>query len=322
MAKKYYKKRSYTRYNNRSKYPIYKSVNSSVVSRAWKSIREANKSNSSLDFAFKINYAFTVRFGGMSNEGGNDSGVAVINIYDVLQQSENFQNMSKSWDQVKINGCTVKLNITDGQSSFSEENQYKSINIVTGWDRTGITPSNDVTFFTPSTVSGADPEEVGQTDWDDNNKPITAYINTIGSRITEGYGAKKGLLNQYQRFNRYEKIFPETLDEKCCYVSCGNINLFNGGFNVNSSVISLTGDYSSMNVQGILSAPNPAIPFENPAIKWKPTLLVGAFRTTTTSVTEGGNTTTVLTQYGKVNPIVFNGEFTIPVTFKGQKGDR
>ena len=70
-----------------------------------------------------------------------------------------------------------------------------------------------------------------------------------------------------------------------------------------------------MSVMAQLSSPNPAIPFENPGIKWKPTLLVGAFRTTVNS--EG-----TITQYGEVTPIIFNGEFTIPVTFKGQKGDR
>lgn len=297
---------------------------SSVVSRAWKSIKEANKTNSTLDFAFKINYAFTVRYDGKSNAGGSDAGVAVLNIYDILQKSENFQNMSKSWDQIKINGVTCKLNITDGMTTFTQgADAWKTINIVTGWDRTGLTPSSDIVFYERA-QGNLEPNEISQDHWDDPTKKCYSYKNVVGSRLSEGYGCKKGLLNQYQRFNRYEKLFPETLDEKCCYVSCGNINEFNGGYDVVSSMINLTGDYSDMSVMGILSSPNPAIPFEQPSIKWKPTLLVGAFRTTVTTSTDPDTsvTSTVLTQYGPVDPIVFNGEFTIPVTFKGQKGDR
>ena len=315
MARRSYRqKKGYKKYNKYG-WNTYKK-SSSVVSRAWKSIREANKSNSALDFAFKINYAFSVMYSG-DGEGGN-RGVAVINIYDVLQKSENFQNMSKSWDQVKINGVTVKLNITDGMTTFSEAegNNYRTVNICTGWDRTGITPGTDANFETSST-SGDPPvttwEIINRNDWDDN--AATHFTNTIGRRITEGYGAKKGLLNQYQRFNRYESLFPESLDEKCCYVSCGNINDYISGYNNETGRARISGDYSAMAVMTQLSSPNPAIPFENPSIKWKPTLLVGAFRTT---VGEAGE----ITQYGAVGPIIFNGEFTIPVTFKGQKGDR
>lgn len=309
---RYSKKRKYNKYNNHS-WNTFKKSNS-VVSRAWRSIKEANKSNSALDFAFKINYAFSVMYSG-EGEGGN-RGVAVINIYDVLQKSENFQNMSKSWDQVKINGVTVKLNITDGSTTFSEANSFKTVNICTGWDRTGITAGSDADFYS-KTTSGDPPtanyEVITRDDWD--NGAATHFVNTIGKRITEGYGAKKGLLNQYQRFNRYESLFPETLDEKCCYVSCGNINDYVTGYDNEVGRATISGEYSAMTVMAQLSSPNPAIPFENPGIKWKPTLLVGAFRTT---VGTGGE----ITQYGAVSPIIFNGEFTIPVTFKGQKGDR
>lgn len=308
---KYSKKRKYSKYNKYN-WNTFKKSNS-VVSRAWRSIKEANKSNSALDFAFKINYAFSVMYSG-EGEGGN-RGVAVINIYDVLQKSENFQNMSKSWDQVKINGVTVKLNITDGSTTFSEANSFRTVNICTGWDRTGITAGTDADFYN-RTSSGTPPtvtyELINRDDWDNNS--ATHFVNTIGKRITEGYGAKKGLLNQYQRFNRYESLFPETLDEKCCYVSCGNINDYVTGYDNEYGRATISGEYSAMSVMAQLSSPNPAIPFENPGIKWKPTLLVGAFRTTVSSGT--------ITQYGEVTPIIFNGEFTIPVTFKGQKGDR
>lgn len=310
---KYSKKRKYNKYNKYN-WNTFKKSNS-VVSRAWRSIKEANKSNSALDFAFKINYAFSVMYSGEG--GGGNRGVAVINIYDVLQKSENFQNMAKSWDQVKINGVTVKLNITDGSTTFSNANSYRTVNICTGWDRTGITAGTDAEFQSKNSTGGQNPvvtyENIERENWDSGT--ATHFVNTIGKRITEGYGAKKGLLNQYQRFNRYESLFPETLDEKCCYVSCGNINDYVTGYDNTYGRSTISGEYSAMTVMAQLSSPNPAIPFENPGIKWKPTLLVGAFRTT---VGQAGE----ITQYGEVEPIIFNGEFTIPVTFKGQKGDR
>lgn len=419
----YYKASPYNRYNNK------------LVSRALKSIREANKSNSSIDFAFKVNYVFTAFYDSITQRG-----VAAINAYDVLNKSENFQNMMRNWDQVKLNGVTCRLNVTDALVSLGEVANVKSINVITGWDKTGLS-TDQVTFYKLPNLSS---DVIGKDDYD--TESAGGYTNNIGPRVGQGYGAKKGLLNSYQRFSRYESCWPSTIEEKGCYIPTSTFNDYNGEIDSNTGLTEISGDYSGQTVNSQLSQPNPCIPFENNSIKWKPTLLVGVFSTTvgrnaqpdvinpqwvqwnnghptveqmndvngdpgidsttpTTPATRlnnynriirliksplqngneffayydqlsgaiglsindnddlvigdqtkkigewkqqilelvGQNTavwqtannpikqmmpnpnqgmaTTKVTQYGDVTPVVFNGEFTIPVTFKGQKGD-
>lgn len=421
----YYKASPYNRYNNK------------LVSRALKSIREANKSNSSIDFAFKVNYVFTAFY-----DSNSERGVAAINTYDVLFRSENFQNMMKNWDQVKLNGVTCRLNVTDALVSLGEVANVKSINVITGWDKTGLSV-NDVEFY--DNLNIANGNLIDKDDFDSTS--AKAYLNKVGPRVGQGYGAKKGLLNSYQRFSRYESCWPSTIEEKGCYIPTSTFSNYSGDIDSNTGVTEISGEYSDQNVNTQLAQPNPCIPFENNSIKWKPTLLVGVFSTTvgrnaqpdivnpqwvqwnnnnptveqlaninrdTTpdatnpptdasrlvnynklkslvkspyqsdllfiqyynaltqaaglnpdtpneNVTIGTGTkttkawldemigavnnnttawqiannpakqmipnpnqglaTTKVTQYGDVTPVVFNGEFTIPVTFKGQKGD-
>lgn len=317
---KYNKKRKYNNNNKYNNYKNYKNGSNSLMTRAWKTIKEANNTNSTLDFAFKINYVFTARY-----DPAYKTGTAAINVYEVLLKSENFRNMMRNYDQVKINGVTCRINVTDVATSLanSGNNFVQAINVVTGWDKTGLSVVpigsgddyvGDVRFFdttapeTPSIDNAIEGSDF------DGATAAASYINTIGTRVTEGYGAKKGLLNSYQRFSRYESCWPSTMDEKCCYVPTANFNEYTTGINSNTGLCQISGDYSEMNVNTQLSIPNPCLPFENPSIKWKPTLLVGVFRSTVSG--EG-----VVDKYGESPTVIFNAEFTIPVTFKGQKGD-
>ena len=288
----------------------------SVISRAWKSIKEANKSNSSIDFAFKINYAFSAKF-----DKDTHTGVAAINVYEVLFRSENFRNMMKNYDQVKVNGVTARINVTD----FSVATASTAVNVVTGWDKTGLSVIRnnsgdnfgDVEFY--SDALNVDDSLILPTNYDNPAKKALYFRNVIGERIADGYGCKKGLLNSYQRFSRYESCFPSTIDEKACYVPTANFDEYITGYDPATAAFTISGDYSDGNVGDQIVAPNPCIPFENLAIKWKPTLLVGVFKTTN----EASNTNPHgITQYGSCAQVIFNAEFTIPVTFKGQKGDR
>lgn len=319
MAKSY-KKKSYKKgkYNN---YSLYKSPSSnSLMSRAWKTIKEANNTNSTLDFAFKINYVFTARY-----DSAYRTGTAAINIYEVLLKSENFRNMMRNYDQVKVNGVTARINVTDVATSLatSVHNFVQAINVVTGWDKTGLSVVpigsgddyvGDVRFFESTAPESPSIDNAIEGSDFDGSTAAASYINTLGTRVTEGYGAKKGLLNSYQRFSRYESCWPSTMDEKCAYIPTANFNEYTTGVNSNTGLCVISGDYSEMNVNNQLSIPNPCMPFENPSIKWKPTLLVGVFRST---VSDGG----VVEKYGDCPSVIFNAEFTIPVTFKGQKGD-
>lgn len=319
---RYTKKRKYNKYNNYS-WNTFKKSNS-VVSRAWKSIKEANKSNTQIDFAFKINYAFNAFYvpEDLTNNNPKGIGVAAINIYQVLLKSENFKNMMKNYDQVKVNGVTCRLNVCDATATLGSIGSIKSINVVTGWDKTGLSVVRsigddnvgDVEFYSTALGDGVDPIEPAN--FDDATKHPLYFRNLIGARLAEGYGCKKGLLNSYQRFSRFESCFPSTMDEKTSYVPTSNFNEVETGYNYENGAITISGDYKDGSVSDLLTIPNPCLPFEQLGFNWKPTLLVGVFKS------NYDGTANKVVQYGACENVIFNGEFTIPVTFKGQKGDR
>jgi len=270
-----------------------------VKRRAVQSIRAANNQNSTINFAFKINYAFTASYSDATKKG-----TAAINIYDVLQSSENFINMKNMYDTVKVNGVNVRLNVTDYTTTAAEASTVKAINVVTAWDKSGLS-TEEIEFYNSNS-------DVITDDKYDEDKAV-AYVNKIGSKVA-GYGSvKKGLLNNYQRFSRYEKCWPTTQQEKALYIPTRMFNNFSTGQNASSSLISISGDYTEDTVNDVLSNPNPCIPFENVAVPWKPTLLVGVFKTKING--------SAVSQYADCEPVVFNAEFTIPCTFKGLKGD-
>lgn len=273
-----------------------------VKNTALRSIRAANTQNSTINFAFKINYAFTAKY-----NKTDETGVAAINVYDVLMKSENFLNMRNMYDQVKVNGVQVRINVTDAATAISDVNAIKSINVVTAWDKTGLSIEDCELYDTNGDL-------ISLLEYD-TAKAVT-YQNKIGSRIT-GYGSiKKGLLNSYQKFTRYGSCYPNTNNEKSLYIPTRIFNVFDNGINSQTTKHQIATDYADGPVNDFLSNPNPVIPFENVSIPWKPTLLVGVFRTGI------DQTSHVVTQYDDCDIVVFNAEFTVPCTFKGLKGDR
>lgn len=320
MARKSYRqKRDFRKYRGNYSWNNYKKSNS-VVSRAWKSIREANKSNSSIDFAFKVNYSFVANY-----NQDSDTGVAAINIYEVLYKSENFRNMMKNYDQVKVNGVTCRLNVTDYTFAASQSASVNAVNVITGWDKTGLSvvrnfgdddKVGDVEFY--SALAGGSDNLISSDEFDDTS--CVGFRNIIGKRIAEGYGAKKGLLNNYQRFSRFESCFPSTIEEKSQYVPTANFTeyatdkSYTPDVDTSNGMIEISSEFNQGSVNDQLASQNPLVPYEQLGFNWKPTLLVGVFKTTI----NGGE----VTQYGQCGNVVFNAEFTIPVTFKGQKGDR
>lgn len=272
-----------------------------VKRRAVQTIRAANSQNSTINFAFKINYAFTASFAKSSG-----TGTAAINVYDVLMKSENFLNMMKMYDSVKVNGVNVRLNVTDYTVQASEQAAIKTVNVVTAWDKSGLSVQ-ECEFYE---ASGTDIIETPDYD----TKKAVYFRNLLGSKVT-GYGSiKKGLLNQYQRFSRYEKCWPTTNNEKSLYIPTRLFNDFVTGQDIATTKYQISGDYTDQVVNDILANPNPCIPFENVAVPWKPTLLVGVFKTNINNNN--------VDQYGDCDTVVFNAEFTIPCTFKGLKGDK
>lgn len=123
-----------------------------VKRRAVQTIRAANNQNSTINFAFKINYAFTASFNKSSG-----TGTAAINVYDVLMKSENFLNMMRMYDSVKVNGVNVRLNVTDYTVQASQQAAIKTINVVTAWDKSGLS-TQECEFYeaTGTDIIGSD----------------------------------------------------------------------------------------------------------------------------------------------------------------------
>lgn len=266
MAKSY--KKTYKKGYKKNYYSKpYNKTGSNLIARAWKSIKECNNSNSAIDFAFKINYAFTACY-----NSHDRTGVAAINLYEVLAQSDNFNNMIKNWDQVKINGANVRLNICDAILNYADVSQIKSVNVVTGWDRTGIS-LNNVDFLSN------DGNLIPENEWSTTTSKF--YRNTIGPDVANGYGCKKGLVNSYQRFSRYESCFPSGMEEKSCYVPTSTLESYAPEENKdpNTSILQIIQKFENQTINDQLTQSNPCLPFEG-SIKWKPTLLVGVFSTT------------------------------------------
>lgn len=284
-------------YGYKSSYPY----GNGVKRRAIQSIKAANSQNSTINFALKVNYAFSARYDSASNYG-----VATINIYDVLMKSQNFLHLKNMYDSVKVNGVNVKINVVDADSSIAELSAVKSINVVTAWDKSGLSVQ-DCEF------GDGENNTITEDHYDDTG--VKKFMNKIGSKIT-GYGSvTKGLLNQYQKFTRFEKCWPTTGDEKTCYIPTTTFRDFIESINGTTSQIQLKDTYSDMCVHDIANNNNPVIPFENSAISWKPTLLVGVFKSTIDT------STGAVDQYGNCGCVLFNAEFTIPCTFKGLKGE-
>lgn len=280
-----------------------KGYGNGVIRKAKKSIAQSNNSNSSIDFAFKVNYAFAANY-----DSANETGVAAINIYDVLLNSENFVNMKSMYDLVKVNGVQVRINVTDADLTLSNAGSVKSINIVTGWDKSGLS-IQDCNFY-----SGDDGTSLLTIeDYDSQN--ATFFENTVGKNVANGYGCKKGLLNSFQRFSRYESCWPTTNNEKSSYIPTSTFNYYISGETATSGKKQISGDYSNQPVNDQIALAIPNTPFETPSLPWKPTLLVGVFKS---EVGAQGQ----ITQYGSCDRVLFNAEFTIPCTFKGLKGNR
>ena len=163
-------------------------------------------------------------------------------------------------------------NICDAVLSYSDISQIKSVNVITGWDRTGISLNNvDFLYDNMNTVN--------ENDWGDTTSKY--FRNTIGPDVANGYGCKKGLVNSYQRFSRYESCFPSGMEEKSCYVPTSTLNSYAPEENKdpNTSILQVIQKFEKQTINDQINSNNPCVPFEG-QIKWKPTLLVGVFSTT------------------------------------------
>ena len=293
-------------------YKSYKKKYTSSNSRARGQFKAARRTSDSLSFVVNSNVVFSARY-----NSSNGKGVACVNIWDVLARNKNFQLMQQMYDQVKLDGVKYKLNITNAKTDITNINAVKNYSIFTAWDKTGLSPGQytiaSTTGLSPEQILNIGPQSIPQKEWDNTSIKATHWWCTLGNSIVNQTGVQKSILNSFQRWNSYGSLYPSLAQEKQQYLQTGDISIFDKRLNEQRVYHEIVERYNTNCVNSILSDANPVIPFENNNIRFKPCLLVGIF----SNNVDGAN----ITQFGDVeDPVVFNGEFQIAVTFRNLKG--
>ena len=206
-------KRSYSGYSSKSGYK--RKRYSADYSRAKGQFKAASRGNDSLSFVVQSNHVFTATY-----DPEDQSGVAAVNVWDVLNRNSNFTSLKKMYDQVKIDGIKVKLSVTNAIIQLINANAVNNYTIYTAWDKTGLSPSQ-VRFYTQE---GAEFAEIEQAEFD--NDPVAAWKTKIGSSIVNNSTAKKSILNNFQRWGSNISCYPSLIYEKGQYVQTGDIKQF------------------------------------------------------------------------------------------------
>lgn len=268
---------------------------------------KANKqTRESSTIIVKCNHAFSASY-----DKATEGGTAAINLYDVLRNNRQFASFSALYDQVKINSISGRINVVDAETSVSAYGSIKTINIVTAWDRTGISRDN-VKFY--NAAQNGSYVEIPENLWDNN--PCQYYKNCIGKGVVNMTGVSKSILNSFQRWTRGVFLKASSNEEKSCYLSTSNFRGFNEYSDTSSGYSKINEGFSGTNINDLFNSSNPCIPFESPTCKWKPTFCVGVFKT---GISPDSNNISQVDNYKDCNNVIFNAEFSIECTFRNLK---
>lgn len=157
-------------------------------------MRAAQQQRDSL--ALVIRFSSTIE---LTTQGTNQRTAGTFfNMYDVLAQSPMFNAFQSMYDQVKLDGVRVSL------TQKTSNNTYQSVNnplqIVTAWDRSGLSASGNPTgAVSTQTLS-----------FENISQYSSAFI-------------KSAMFGTYYRCTR--SLYPSTLEEKSQWVSTGSLSL-------------------------------------------------------------------------------------------------
>jgi len=234
-------------------------------------------------------------------------GVYPLSIYELLRRNEFFNNYANMYDEFKIDKIKVKLLPTS--FTINTNGNYRNLTVYTAWDRTGLNtnqlhgyydksrPENNAIYCTIgediTTYSSAESRTVNP----NTNTSITRWLNpkTMGEK---GQWLSTSLLKQW--FVGYD-------DESGCFKGIQ----FNTGDEYAAEINSTASTSNALLKFSAASKENPCYLLEDPAIKFKPTLLIGVFP----AVTQAEFTQTP-------NRIHFNVETEIVCTYRGLRKAR
>ena len=269
--------------------------------------KASKQTRDSMNITVKCNQAFIAKY-----DKETEKGVAVINCYEVLRNNAQFASFSKLYDQIKLNNVKVTLNVVDATIEATQLQAVKTINVITAWDRTGISQDN-VSFF------DANSNLVPKDRYD--GVSAGSYNFVIGKGIVNATGVDKSILNSFQRWSKKPYIFASTVEEKGCYLSTSNFKEFTDGSNfaAGGAQFRVGSLYNESKISDFFNSYNPCVPFESPSCKWKPTLLVGVFKTGVSNSIVNNNDVSIVDNYQSCGNVVFNAEFTMDITFRNLK---
>lgn len=299
MANWNYRKRNYKYYKK----------GSSLVKRAKGNLRASKAGNDQVQFTITFTYPVVLSGGSLSlanPERDVNPGVQALNIWDLLIRADNFKAYKKMYEQCRIDYVYVKLNVTNSQ--ITTDNAQQMYDIYCAWDRTGVARDDLVV------------REV-------NNEILGVYC-IMGPKITE-YSGSKSQLNAFQRWSKTMYIAPKALNEKTQFVNTGEIYEWRNSYDATHQYYpflnKLTGDNREHNYAMFMNEDNPCILQENGKYPFKPTLLLGAFKSGMINqnlLGEQASTVQMNQPLNSETKIIMTCEFKVVMTFKGPRGSQ
>lgn len=289
-----------------------------MASRSRGNLRAANQQSDTSDVVInlmtKCKSGVTVfrltEANGQAPAGVYYPGTAVLNVYDLLRKSEFFDSYKNMYDQFRITSIKVKVtpvswktydqfNLPNGVNGAPQPpadaagNAFdypQAITVVTAWDRTGL-------------------DDVQLRQFDGG----ICYTN-IGDNITTYSSAKSQQLVGGATFNCTRYLYPSSAQEKSLYLSTNDLKpqLEYASNEINNYMeLSPVAGGPGINrdyITNLWSSPN--CPF-------KPTFMVGLLAVDKPVPGAGGDAVTFNGSTHQINPVTFNLEFDIGVTFRG-----
>lgn len=281
------------------RYLPYKTSKSSLRKRTSSQFKAAANTRDAMRLNVKCNVCLSSAY-----DKTNDYGVTAVNVYEVLKQNPQFTSFSKLYDQVKVNGVRVKLNVVDATLTAASAASVKTISVVTAWDRTGLS-KEQVNFYDASKTA------IVRSDWDMSG--ASYFAPKVGKGIVNATGVSKTLLNSFQKWTSQPFLYPSTMEEKGQYLSTSNFEDSISSYDYSTNYYTVSSDIDNTPITELFNNANPCLPFESPSCVWKPTLLIGVFKSSYDS------TNKVIIPYDDCDPVLFNAEFSIDVTFRNLK---
>ena len=267
-----------------------------------------------------------------------------MNCFDLLRKSEFFTNYANMYDEFKIEKIKIKLLPTQFVQNQNNVGAYfyKNLTVYTAWDRSGlnfgqlrfdIENANQIT-------------RINDLNYRLGNENGGGVWCTIGKDITSYSSAESRTVNPNANTTIVRWLSPKTIQEKSQWLStgmlkewytayddntgryygipCSNVNGSNTGEIISAfkelidnqgQVGAIGGIFDSYN--STLSSENPCSLYEDPGIKFKPTLLIGVYPLDNNTATIHIDANPANDKVVPQNKITFNVEAEIVCTFRG-----